>query len=617
VDDVEVEGLLAALRLYGAEDTSLEAKRAKDRLPSTTVETLSAFANLPGGGILILGVDEMSNFAVTGVSNAQKLSQDLAAAARTQLSPPLQPVISIRSVEGKLVVIAEIPELPREEKPCYVTTKGMTQGSFLRVADGDRHLTAQEVHLLVADRGQPRFDSEPVREASIADLDQNSVQLLLQRLRQTRQHPFTDRSDEEILKMIGVLKNDETNTPRPSLAGMLALGIYPQQYFPQLCLTFVHYPTRFGEQGGSTRFLDNIRIDGSIPNIANDSLRVIMRNMSRRALVTAQGRLDVWDYPPEALREAVVNALVHRDLSPGSRGTQVQIEMYPDRLRIMNPGGLYGPVDITRLGEEGVSSARNSLLLRILEDVPSSSEGRTVCENRGSGIRTMRHELARAGMSPPEFRDKVTSFEVVMPNHTLFDEPTLEWLGRMGRDGLKDTQRTSLALMLRGQIFDNAKYRAATGISDSRVATTELQDLVARELVEQAGRRGGARYSLSDYARSLAAPEGSPRVRPNRRRQILELVLVHGDLSKSAISRLLNINPKTAEHWITKLKKEGFLQATEPGRGNKATHYRLAPYSSYIPGQIVIFEQEVRLPLYLPHDSDEPEDISAPTPGVE
>jgi ATP-dependent DNA helicase RecG len=259
--------------------------------------------------------------------------------------------------------------------------------------------------------------------------------------------------------------------------------------------------------------------------------------------------------------------------------------MYPDQLRIMNPGGLFGAVDITRLGEERVSSSRNSLLLRLLEDIPAPHERRTVCENRGSGIRIMCAQLAQAGMSPPEFKDKVTSFEVALPNHTLFDEETMEWLSLLGGDGLKDTQRTALALMRRGTVLDNAKYRAAAGISDSRVATAQLQDLVARELIEQAGTRGGARYRLSEYATSLASPDDIRKVRPNRRRQILQLLSLRSELSKTEISGLLNINPKTAEHWISRLKKEGLIEATETGRGNKNTRYRAVPYQEDMPDQ--------------------------------
>ncbi|WP_410611839.1 ATP-binding protein [Amycolatopsis sp. lyj-109] len=580
MDEAQLASLIWYLQGFGAEDSGIEAKRSADKLPASAVETLSAFANTPGGGTLLLGIDEADGFAVAGVADPGKMQADLAAMARTQLTPPLQPVISLARIDGKSVVVAEVAELPRAEKPCYVTTRGLNRGSYIRVADGDRRLTSEEIQQLMADRGQPRFDHELVAEASVGDLESSSVDTLLERVRDSNPRIFGDEDDTSVLKMLGVLKVDPVGELRPSLAGLLALGRYPQQFYPQLCLTFVHYPTKVGEAtSSSTRFLDNVRIDGPIPHIAREALAVTRRNMSRRALISGSGREDVWEYPPEALREAIVNALVHRDLSPGSRGTQVQVEMYPDRLRILNPGGLYGSVDISRLGEEGVSSSRNGLLLRILEDVPIPGEGRTVCENRGSGIRTMRIELARASMSPPEFRDKVTSFEVAMPNHTLFDEDTVRWLSRVGPEGLRDTQRTALALMRQGGVIDNARYRAATGISDSRAATGELQDLVARELVDQRGERGATKYFLSEYAKSLGSTE-ERRHRPNRRKQVKDLLALRGEMSKIEISVALNVNPKTIEYWLGRLKKEGEIEFAKAGRGTKNTKYRLTAKGS-------------------------------------
>jgi ATP-dependent DNA helicase RecG len=265
--------------------------------------------------------------------------------------------------------------------------------------------------------------------------------------------------------------------------------------------------------------------------------------------------------------------LVHSDLSPVSRGTQVQIEMYPDRLRIHNPGGLFGSIDIDHLGEEGRSSARNAVLMKLLEDISAPGEDRTVCENRGSGVRAMIASLRHAGMSPPTFKDRVTAFEVVMPNHALLDDDTIDWLNHLGREGLRDSQCIALALMRRDEILDNARYRAVTGVTDSRVATFELQDLVARELADQDGVKGGARYSLSEFARH-AVQEGRKR-RPNRRLQIIQALELRGVLSKSQIAELISAGDKTVEHWLRELKKSGDVEIAEGGRSVKNTTYRL------------------------------------------
>jgi len=496
---------------------------------------------------------------------------------RDDLTPPLRPDISIGEVDGYPVVVAQVAELPREQKPCYVTRQGLNRGTYIRVADTDRRLTAEEVHQLIAERGQPVFDVEPVEGATIDDLDDSAVAAYIARLREQNPRLWGDESSETILRMNRIIVPHVSGSLCPSLGGLLALGHFPQQYFPQLNLTFVHYPTVTGESSPSgVRFLDNVSINGSVPHIAREALAAVQRNMTRRALISGEGRRDVWEYPPEALREAIVNALVHRDLSPGARGTQVQVEMYPDRLRILNPGGIFGSLDVNRLGEEGRSSARNALLMRLLEEVYVPGEERTVCENRGSGIRAMISSLRRAGMGPPLFKDKVTSFEVVMPNHALLDDETVLWLNALGREGLRDSQCIVLALMKHGEVLDNSKYRAATGVNDSRLAYYELQDLVARELVDQTGSRGGARYTLSEFARLVGTHDARRRPRPNRRLQILEALAHLGALSKAEIARVIGANEKTAEHWLGRLKKEGRIEVIGGKTRSKNTKYVLS-----------------------------------------
>jgi ATP-dependent DNA helicase RecG len=190
-----------------------------------------------------------------------------------------------------------------------------------------------------------------------------------------------------------------------TLAGLLALGSYTQQFFPQLNVTFVSYPTTDGRtMRDGTRFLDNAALDGPIPTMVAGLLEAVERNMARRSVIIGAGREDVWEYPVEAVRELVVNALMHRDYHPLAQGSQVRVEMYPDRLVFVNPGGLYGAATTAELLRGTVSSSRNATLARLLEDVEIPGTNRTVCENRGSGIRTILAELASLNMEPPMLR---------------------------------------------------------------------------------------------------------------------------------------------------------------------------------------------------------------------
>ncbi|MEZ0492537.1 ATP-binding protein [Kineococcus sp. TBRC 1896] len=570
--DARLPTLLADLREHRAESGALEAKAARDAVPKDALETLCSFANTPGGGTLLLGIVENQSFDVVGVADAAKTQADVVSWCADRFTPPLRPTVSIETDAGRSVVIVDVEELPRSEKPCYVSAQGMVRGCYLRVGESDRRLTAEEVQQLVAERGQPTFDTEVVPGAAVTDLDEDVVAAYLRRVRARSARAFTGVDDHTVLTMTGVLAVEADGTPRPTIAGLLALGRYPQQFLPQVNTTFVSYPTPAGaDDSGGVRFLDNVAADGSIPEMVLAVLTAVQRNSARRAVVQGAGRVDVPDFPETALREVIVNALVHRDLSSGSRGTQVQVEMYPDRLVIKNPGGLFGAVDIAHLGDDGRSSARNARLLRILEDVPLPHGG-VVCENRGSGVRTMVAALRRAGMGLPSFTDGVTTFSVKFPNHTLLDDDTIRWLGRLTTDRLRDTQRLALAAMRRGDRLDNSTYRRLTGVTDSRTATYELQDLVARELVEQHGTRRGSSYALSQLARTSGP--GGRRPHPDRGRQIVELLQLRRELSKAEVVEELGLGTKTVEHWLRLLKRDGLIETSSPPR-SRNTRYRL------------------------------------------
>ncbi|WP_027928153.1 ATP-binding protein [Amycolatopsis benzoatilytica] len=560
--DDELAEIVGNLRRLGGDDADVEAKRAEDRLPKSVRDTVSAFANTHGG-VLVLGLDEASGFEATGVRDPAKMTADLASLCAEEMEPPLRPLIRVHRFEGVDLVVAEVPVLDSRSRPCFAKRLGMAQGSFVRVGDGDRRLSAYEVHLMTAGRGQPRDDEEPVPGAGIDELDPDLVSTFVARLRQQRPYAFADLSRLDVLRRIKVLAGDQA-----TVAGLLALGRYPQHFFPQLMVSFVHYPTTEGaDVRTGTRFLDNKVLEGSIPVMVRDVLAVLRANMARRATVRGAGRIDSWEYPETALREAVVNALVHRDYSPESRGAQVQLEMYPDRLVVRNPGGLYGPVTEETLGEEGVSSARNATLLKLLEDVPLPGTARTVCENRGSGIRTMMTALRDASLSPPRFVDKISLFRVEFPNHALISDEIVAWIRGLGEYGLTDSQCLGLAMSKAGDVLDNQSYRGATGV-DSRRATAELGDLVARGLLWQTGGRRWARYELADSARA-ARPTG----RRDRRREVLE-ALGDAELTRAELADLLGMPDKTVSRWLRVLRDEGLVELIGESPRSPRARYR-------------------------------------------
>ena len=156
--------------------------------------------------------------------------------------------------------------------------------------------------------------------------------------------------------------------------------------------------------------------------------------------------------------------------------------MYQNRLEQTEPAvGVLGSVNEDNLGEPGVQATRNQYLIQMLEDLGPA-------ENRGTGIGTMVRATREAQMSPPEFEDHRTYFRVILSNDTMLDDATVEWLNQFQSLDLNENQRLALAYTLHQQEITNGIYCRLTG-ADSRLATTELQGLVRRGLLQQLGTR--------------------------------------------------------------------------------------------------------------------------------
>ena len=415
----EVDAVVPQLRAAATDLESVEVKSAAGGFPRSVLKSISAFSN-GRGGLLIFGLGDADFLPVP--IDAAKLAADLASACSDDLEPKVRPTIGMPKVDGNQVVAARIPPLGHQHRPCFVRAEGMHQGSYIRVHDGNRHLTDYEMHVMVSGRGQPADDAAPVDGARLEHLDESLVGDLLRRLRQRRGEIFTQAADHEVLHMFGVLTEPQPDSA-VTLAGLLALGRYPQQLVPQLAASFVVLPTMDGSPlADGTRFIDNQPLDGPIPAIVAQAVSAMQRNMRRRSVVEGVGRQDIWDYPTEAIREIVANALMHRDYHPTAQGTQVRISLYPDRFEVASPGGLHGihagHTDISQLIDSSINSTRNALLARLLEDVVIPGTGRPVCENRGSGLRAAVQALDRAGSGRPELDDRVRELVVTVRDGT-------------------------------------------------------------------------------------------------------------------------------------------------------------------------------------------------------
>ncbi|WP_236701496.1 MULTISPECIES: ATP-binding protein [Frankia] len=471
----DVSQTIAFLRAAGGDTTEVEVKSAAGGLPASLTSTLSALANQPGGGTIILGLDERAGFRPVELSDPQVLKQGLAARARA-FTPPVRLTIEDGEVDGAAVVVAQVQECDRSTKPCRVTATGR---AYLRGYDGDYALSDVEEQGFLAARQPPLFDRSPVEDATIDELDTELVDAFLLAVRE-RDPAGLGRfpDDTELLRRAGVTMDGG----QPTVAGLLALGVHPQQWFPRYVIQAAAQPLPTGS--AATRARNQVTISGPVPRMLDAALLWARHTFDTAIVAEMDGSVrDRPIYPLVAFRELVANALIHRDLDHWSAGLAVEVRLLRDRLVVTNPGGLYG-ITVDRLGRDAVTSARNASLVAICQHVRSAQTGARVIEALASGIPTVTEALADCGLPSAHYVDSGIRFTVILHQFaTATPVATAEPpLGATER-------RVYQALTRQGRTVSDLAEELGLSAPNIRKA---LRNLRGRGLILQLGGRGRA-----------------------------------------------------------------------------------------------------------------------------
>ena len=396
---------LTEIRESKCETQTLEIKAAEQGCPKRLYDTLSSFSNQDDGGIIIFGVDEKNNYTECGVYDPQDIQKKINEQC-LQMEPVVRPLLTVGEKEGRFFVAAEIPGIDLSERPCYYKGRGRLKGAYVRVGDSDEPMTEYEIYSYEAFRKKYQDDIRQVSRASLDVLDEELLENYIRRLKAEKPNlgSLTEKTIYELMSI--------TREGAVTLSSVLLFCRYPQAFFPQLCITAVVLP---GEEIGALgtvgeRFTDNRRIEGTIPEMLDQALAFVRKNMRTKTIINAETgkREDRTEYPLTAIREAILNTLVHRDYSIHTEGMPIQILMFPDRIEIRNPGGIYGRIRIDQLGKMQPDT-RNPVLVTALEVL-----GQT--ENRYSGIPTIRRSMHEYGLSDPIFVDERGTFTVILYN---------------------------------------------------------------------------------------------------------------------------------------------------------------------------------------------------------
>lgn len=391
-----------------AEGQTLEVKAAHVDCPKRLYDTLSSFSNQDSGGIILFGLNEQTGFAPVGVYDLQDLQKKVTEQCN-QMEPPVRAVFTTAEINGASICAAEIPGLDLSERPCYYKGAGRVDGAYVRVGDADLKMTDYELYSFEAFHKHLHDDERPIDRASLSMLDADILNDYVRKKRIERPK-FARLNDEQAHEMLQLTKDGI-----PTLAAIMNFGLYPQGYLPQLAITAVVVPgTQIGEVADDdARFIDNKRIEGTLSDMLEEAMAFCVRNMKTRTIIDLNTgkHVNKTEYPRGAIREAILNALIHRDYSHHTEGTPIQINFFTDRLEIHSPGSLYGRMTVEQLGIARLDQ-RNPALAVMAETLLGA-------ENRYSGIPTIRREMAEYNLPEPVFQNRRNEFVVTLYNRTI------------------------------------------------------------------------------------------------------------------------------------------------------------------------------------------------------
>lgn len=414
MEQKEIQAIIDRLKRQGTDDARVEVKECAKKLSNDIWESVSAFANT-SGGLILLGLSERAGFAPVDTFDMDRVRDQFVAgmgdggSLGKLVNPPKYDLERVE-LDGFFVLAIEIFELDPASKPCYVYDRGPAKGSYKRVDDKDVPLSSNELFSVSTASKVGNFDRQPVEGAAVSDLDKPLINRSFERAYTLSPRAFKGvQSEWEKLQRLNFL--DETG--EVTKAGILVAGVYPQQFFPRLVVDVAVHSGLCKGQPGAPRFLDRTVCEGTLGEMLADAVAAVSKNLKRRSVVLAAARIDELEIPEEVIREAIANALIHRDYSPRYDGQAVSVDIFDDRVEIANPGGLYGSKTRDNLAD-GLSCCRNATLMKLMSLTPLPLAAGSPAEGNGSGVPMMIHECEQRDLPAPEFRPGLDVFKVVL-----------------------------------------------------------------------------------------------------------------------------------------------------------------------------------------------------------
>lgn len=482
------------------EHVGIEAKQCTTKIDKSVLESICAFSNEPnlGGGTILIGVsesdDEETPYYISGVVLPDKLQSDLSTQCANAFNHSIRPLIEIERIDGKNVLIVTVKELDPKNKPLYFKSKQLPQGAWRRIGSTDQQCTDDDLLQLYHDADD--FDKALAEGADLDDIDENAVRLYRNLRRNV--NPKAEElnySDFDLLRSLNAIARSNNGEWKLTHTGLLVFGTQMalRREMPAARVDYIRVEGTEWISDPRNRF-SSIDMRGSLLLMVNRAFNAIADDLPR-GFSLRPGNLQAerpLQIPEDALREAIVNALIHQNFRIHQ---PIQLIRYSNRIEIINPGFSLKPVET--LGEPG-SRMRNPNIGSIFHETQ-------LAEAKGTGIGTMRRLMEEAKMLPPTFDSNTlrNNFTTRILLHHFLPESDLKWLASLSSED-KFTYAQKLAFIFLREVgaIDNITYRQLSDVNN-RVATKELKMLVKSGFIDAKGRGRQTYYIPTEKLKKL------------------------------------------------------------------------------------------------------------------
>lgn len=456
------------------EGETLEFKR---EMPTSSdlAKLVTAFYNTRGGTI-IFGVEDEARQLV-GVANPQGIEGGIVNILRARCSLDVMPAIEVLSYQGKEFVVVTCPQ--GAHKPYLVS--GETR-PYVRVGSSNREARDEEVRRLYVEGHEGGFEALPCRGATIADLSQPLMAAYL-RQREAASGQRLGLSWEEALRNLGGL-TAQGEVWMPTHAGVMLFAEDPQRLIPQAEVACVRF-----KGVDVISYVDRRDLRGPLYQLVDDVEQFIYRHMKIGRRIEGFAGVEYREYPQAAVREAIVNAVVHRDY--GRQGQRIRIFMFDDRVEVYSPGTLPPGVSLEKMRRlEPQSVLRNPIIVGVFRDL-----GSQYIERLGTGVRRMAAAMETHGLPKPQFEEVGSEFRVILRG------PGERFMAEAGAlpawsKGLNERQLEAVLYTGEHGRITNREYRDLFKVSNY-TAAMDLKALTEKQLMEAVGEGRGRFYRLA------------------------------------------------------------------------------------------------------------------------